>query len=1699
MGSDNQNFSGWSGSTFDITKLNFSGRTKSETTKSPRIVTGPVDITKDRPKKSTITPGVKQMPIAKVKSETIFDATKASKLGRPSMLSSAPLESNNLPFTAGTVDTSFPYGVDTGFNGEVYVSKVQSDGKILIGGDFTNYNYNGYNYYSPYLIRLNSDGSPDFDFAYTYHADDAGWMINGGVRTIDIQSDGKILIGGGFDAYSGGTYYYSSGIMRFNSDGTFDNTLFVGDGFNDEVLKIIVQPDGKILVVGIFFQYNNTDNWRIIRLNSNGTPDSSFITGDGIDFDDYGIVYDMILQPDGKIILGGDFYNYNGVESDYIVRLNSNGSYDNTFVTGAGFNDTVSSLALQSDGKIIVGGDFNYYNNIDLYSGYIVRLGVNGEMDTRFGYGLDNTVYSLTIQSDDKILVGGSFGDFYPYDFGTINIDNLVRFQSDCTLDLSFVFDSGVYNGSVLSITLDSDDRIYVGGSFYEDGSPWLLNRFGRLNNSILEYPYVYTVEACTQPLVDETITYVIGSMTELNPFITYSLQSIQNPSITVCGFLTDTYPSNVIEYTAVNTYYDCEEAYKSNNKLVIVEDGITGQQSPWVVDNKYEVGDIFYINQVIDEFTRFFVKFAAKIIEITPWSEYDGFFGDIWDYLPPSNYVPYASVNDAIEANGLIYEAYACSVPANFYPLIHKAYYDYTTILIPIENSPVNVISNYLPIGPYEFISGGTPEIFSTIEIADGESCDLGLTKIAPEGVLNQNFLNTGFDGNLVYTMVEQPDGKILVGGNFSDYLEVPVGNFMRINPDGSLDETFYLGQFNSYIRAIALQPDGKILVGGNFTNYDGYNAGRIIRLNSDGTIDSGFTFNTEFNGIVRAIVIQRDGKIVVGGSFDYYYDFYCPQIVRLNSNGSPDFTFDMGDGFDGDEVYTIIIGDTKETFWSGSGNVPTTYTEDLIVGGRFTYYKGTNNIGGIVKLSSTGDILPDFGNGFNQDTGGTPRVNRIVKQPDGKLIVVGGSNNGNDLVDYNGICIPQNMVRLVGDGDGGYQIDNTFIPYPGGESGDCGPDYDAGFDGAVLSVALLPNGKYMVGGQFGKFEWDENLEEVDVPYLVRLNSDGSLDETFTFTINDNYVNNVLLLSSGRLLVGGWFNTPQDLMLELFIGEEYVLRSFDTCDGLTSNIFLPTGYKPEYVEGSLENVTELPYSPISIIGLNIVYQNVSGDDDSNFFIELPLDFDVNFLGVNYTSVNVGTNSYLTFGGGSDNYGIDPLPEDIPNETGLPGVYLSTRNNDGTCLDSSLVTLYTGTTDGGNTTIIRFEGNHENSTDFPYETNLIYNFKFYKDQSNYFDIIIEQNDVFCNDDPTGGVSDGINTTWVSSFDSSSEKSYRISGSVAKPIKANLNNRAVVCGTIGDVITTPQLNGGPIGGSMYFDGVNDTMVQINNDGGQFGFGGPGLWDFTIEWFQYWEGGTTNARPFSIGTYSVGDGDVLQISFEGDGLLWVSGNTASLNINLNDIQNKWVHFAITRYYNGLNHLWCVYVDGVRVITDWTNDTILTNTLPLVIGNQTNNDGKFQGYITNFRVNNQSAIYSGPTITVPTQPLTCDNNVILLINSNDADNLYKDICGGQTTSNTGVTWSNLTPFVNTLDFSLFTATDFTSYNTCNDCLNTDIYQVSLYVRNFLSIKNNETLPNFVSYNTMTLSDIQKVQSFGPIFTTLGPESYEILNYNL
>jgi uncharacterized delta-60 repeat protein len=143
------------------------------------------------------------------------------------------------------------------------------------------------------------------------------------------------------------------GIIRLNSDGSYDNTYQTGPGATGEVVAMHFQSDGKLIIAGGFASYNGTTVNNMARLNTDGTVDTSFSVGSGNNFS----IFDIDIQADGKIFVAGSFTLFDGTSVNRLVRLNTDGSVDNSFATGTGFAQTVQALLVYSSGSLIAGGE----------------------------------------------------------------------------------------------------------------------------------------------------------------------------------------------------------------------------------------------------------------------------------------------------------------------------------------------------------------------------------------------------------------------------------------------------------------------------------------------------------------------------------------------------------------------------------------------------------------------------------------------------------------------------------------------------------------------------------------------------------------------------------------------------------------------------------------------------------------------------------------------------------------------------------------------------------------------------------------------------------------------------------------------------------------------------------------------------------------------------------------------------------------------------------------------------------------------------------------------------------------------------------------------------------------------------------------------------------------------------------------------
>ncbi len=390
----------------------------------------------------------------------------------------------------------------------VYAAVVQSDGKILISGNFTQVNgisRNG-------VARLNSDGTLDATFG------DAG--VSGGVVTLfAVQSDGKVLISGSFTSVAGSA---RNGIARLNSNGTMDPTFFSGaaatyGGLEPAIVKkMVLQSDGKILIGGQFYLLNGVGRESFGRLNSDGTLDTAFNPPKAY------YISSIAVQPDGKVLIGGymDGVLVDPVQGIYtdngIARLNaSDGSRDTTF---AGFPDYVDigSIALQPDGKVLVGARY--------VPGAFFRLNSNGTPDTTFRTVLAQNVNvgTIALLTNGKALING--------DFTSVNgvaRNGIALLNGDGTLDTSFgnpnpLFAGALYaSENIRSVAVQSDGKILFGGGFTSvDGqtrnglaryTPYQPGLPSTVTLTFHEVPTYADVGARITPLLTGPDTYASG------------------------------------------------------------------------------------------------------------------------------------------------------------------------------------------------------------------------------------------------------------------------------------------------------------------------------------------------------------------------------------------------------------------------------------------------------------------------------------------------------------------------------------------------------------------------------------------------------------------------------------------------------------------------------------------------------------------------------------------------------------------------------------------------------------------------------------------------------------------------------------------------------------------------------------------------------------------------------------------------------------------------------------------------------------------------------------------------------------------------------------------------------------------------------------------------------------------------------------
>lgn len=362
-------------------------------------------------------------------------------------------------------------------NEMIHSLSIQLDGKLVVSG-YTDHNMAGSNGSNFALARYLSNGTLDASFSGDGIELTTFFTNKDKALAQAIQADGKIVLAGYSLEASTGTDFLA--LARYNTNGTPDNT-FSQDGqlldfvpqpvafanFN----KVTVQPDGKVVAVGNSgFPLNGKPyKFAVARYNTDGTPHASF-SNDGWTVTDFGgdqLANDVVLQPDGKIVVAGERFDHTTFNWDFIiVRYHTNGTVDQTFgnngkvIIDLGKDELATSVVLQPDGKIVVAGSASNNSNTDIF---LTRLLSNGSPDNSFGtngkvvsdFGGQETATALALQQDGKIVVSGN--------------DLVVRYNANGVLDNSFSDDGrqtiNASNSLTTALTINSSGKLFIAGT----------------------------------------------------------------------------------------------------------------------------------------------------------------------------------------------------------------------------------------------------------------------------------------------------------------------------------------------------------------------------------------------------------------------------------------------------------------------------------------------------------------------------------------------------------------------------------------------------------------------------------------------------------------------------------------------------------------------------------------------------------------------------------------------------------------------------------------------------------------------------------------------------------------------------------------------------------------------------------------------------------------------------------------------------------------------------------------------------------------------------------------------------------------------------------------------------------------------------------------------------------------------------------
>ncbi|MCB2406426.1 T9SS type A sorting domain-containing protein [Hymenobacter lucidus] len=604
------------------------------------------------------------------------------------------------------------------------------------------------------------------------------------------------------------------------------------------VNALAVQADGKVLVAGGFDFVNGNLTGKLLRLNPDGTPDATF-NADGLGAN--GFVSAVLVQPDGRILVGGGFTTFNGQARSMVVRLLADGSLDTSFTFGSAASvRQISSLALQPDGKILVGSGPSLQNAPQ--TGGLVRLNPNGSLDSSFSVAgtlvQGELVSAILVQADGKVVVGGSFSNFNGQNMGS-----LVRLTSTGTIDPTFYTTPfATAGGSVLTLVQQPDGKLLAGGSFTKLGGQ-AANRIARL---LPDGTYDSSFQPGTGPNAGVRTLYLepsgsillTGAFTQVN-----GVSRGRVARLSATGSLDASFAAG----TGVNA---------TTNAMAVLP---TGQLLLAGGFNQYDGANysgLVRLNSTTGQADASF----APVIEAR---------GTL------SQLVPLPSGQLLVSGNFTQLNGVAVGGAANSVRRLNPD----GSLDATFTTMPVGTVQAVQANGSFYAISGTTLRRY----LADG----------SPDNSFTAQTFGTGLV--ILQGVTVLPTGQLLVYGLFTGYgSRTGLSGLVRLNADGTADNTFLPASTPTDRRVLQVltQPSGKLVVVADVLNTF---VTTVTRLNGDGSADNGFSVGSAAgSGATYQVVMQSDGKLLVGGTFTSFNGQAAPYgLVRLTADGIPDPTY--------------------------------------------------------------------------------------------------------------------------------------------------------------------------------------------------------------------------------------------------------------------------------------------------------------------------------------------------------------------------------------------------------------------------------------------------------------------------------------------------------------------------------------------------------------------------------------------------------------------------------------------------------------------------------------------------------------------------------------------------------------------------------------------------------------------------------------